>query len=114
VSEAEHNLEHLLSKVDPPSRYALVIVAAKRARQINRHFLADDERQFDEYPPPLVETGQGSEVPNVLSVAFDEIGQDKLVVRQPAPARAIDDAPDAPALEADAGADGDGAGPAAE
>lgn len=79
-------VDRLLEHVDSP--YASVIVAAKRARQINRHFLADDERQFDESPPPLVDIGPGSDKPNTLSVAFEELLQDKLTVRAPTPVTA--------------------------
>src|ERR1051326_6104196 len=45
----------LLERVD--SHYACVLVAAKRARQINSYYHNLGEGTFDEYPPPMVETG---------------------------------------------------------
>ena len=48
-------IDELLDNVD--SRYALVIVAAKRARQINDyHHQLGEGIGFDEAPPPLVES----------------------------------------------------------
>ena len=44
-------IDDLLQNVD--SRYALVIVAAKRARQINNYHHQLGEGTFDEFPPPL-------------------------------------------------------------
>ena len=46
-------IDQLLDQVD--SRYALVIVAAKRARQINNYHHQLGEGTFDEFPPPLVD-----------------------------------------------------------
>ncbi len=45
-------IDQLLDQVD--SRYALVIVAAKRARQINNYHHQLGEGTFDEFAPPLV------------------------------------------------------------
>ena len=46
-------LDDLLDQVDD-SRYALVLVAAKRARQINNyHHQLGEGIGFDEAPPPL-------------------------------------------------------------
>ena len=46
-------IDELLEKVD--SRYALVIVAAKRARQINNyHHQLGEGMGFEEAPPPLI------------------------------------------------------------
>ena len=42
-------IDELLDNVD--SRYALVIVAAKRARQINNYHHQLGEGTFDEFPP---------------------------------------------------------------
>jgi len=42
-------IDELLEPVD--SRYALVIVAAKRARQINNYHHQLGEGTFDEFPP---------------------------------------------------------------
>ena len=48
-------LDNLLEQVD--SHYACVLVAAKRARQINSYYHNLGEGTFDEYPPPMVDTG---------------------------------------------------------
>ena len=61
-------IDELLSQVD--SRYALVIVAAKRARQINNYHHQLGEGTFDEFPPPLVE----SRSKNYLTLALEEAG----------------------------------------
>ena len=48
-------LDKLLERVD--SHYAVRARAAKRARQINSYYHNLGEGTFDEYPPPMVETG---------------------------------------------------------
>jgi len=68
-------LDTLLERVD--SHYATVLVAAKRARQINAYYHNLGEGTFDEYPPPMVETGSK----NYLTIALDEIAEDKLKYR---------------------------------
>jgi DNA-directed RNA polymerase subunit omega len=65
-------IDKLLDSVD--SRYALVIVAAKRARQINNYHHQLGEGTFDDNPPPLVE----SRSKNYLTMAMEEIAQGKL------------------------------------
>jgi DNA-directed RNA polymerase subunit omega len=62
-------LDELLDNVD--SRYALVIVAAKRARQINNYHQQLGEGTFEDFPPPLVE----SRSKNYLTMALEEISQ---------------------------------------
>ena len=62
----------LLEIVD--SRYALVIVAAKRARQINNYHHMLGEGSFDEAPPPMIE----SRSKNYLTMSLEEIAQNKL------------------------------------
>ncbi len=62
------------------SRYALVIVAAKRARQINNYHHQLGEGTFDEFPPPLVE----SRSKNYLTMALEEISEGKIDLRVPA------------------------------
>ena len=57
------------------SHYAAVVVAAKRARQINSYYHSLGEGSFGEYPPPMVET-QGER--NYLSMALDELAEGKL------------------------------------
>ena len=55
------------------SRYALVIVAAKRARQINNYHHQLGEGTFDELPP-LVE----SRSKNYLTMALEEVSEGKI------------------------------------
>ena len=68
-------LDTLLEQVD--SHYACVLVAAKRARQINSYYHNLGEGTFDEYPPPMVETGSK----NYLKIALDEIAEGKIKYR---------------------------------
>ena len=65
-------IDELLGEVD--SRYALVIVAAKRARQINSYYQNLGEGSFDEFPPPMVDTGSK----NYLTIALEEVAAGKL------------------------------------
>ena len=65
-------IDSLLDHVD--SRYALVIVAAKRARQINNYHHQLGEGTFDDFPPPLVE----SRSKNYLTIALEEMAQGKI------------------------------------
>ena len=64
-------IDALLENVD--SRYALVIVAAKRARQINNYHHQLGEGTFDEFPP-LVE----SRSKNYLTLALEEVSEGKI------------------------------------
>ncbi len=64
-------IDELLDDVD--SRYALVIVAAKRARQINNYHHQLGEGTFDEFPP-LVE----SRSKNYLTMALEEVSEGKI------------------------------------
>ena len=65
-------IDDLLLEVD--SRYALVIVAAKRARQINNYHHQLGEGTFDDFPPPLVE----SRSKNYLTMALEEVVEGKI------------------------------------
>ena len=66
-------IDELLERVE--SRYALVIVAAKRARQINNyHHQLGEGLGFEEAPPPLIE----SRSKNYLTMAMEEIAQGKI------------------------------------
>jgi DNA-directed RNA polymerase subunit omega len=65
-------IDQLMAQVD--SRYALVIVAAKRARQINNYHHQLGEGTFDEFPPPLVE----SRSKNYLTMSLEEISEGKI------------------------------------
>jgi len=65
-------VDRLLEHVD--SNYASVIVAAKRARQINSYYHNLGEGSFEEYPPPMVETASK----NYLTIALEEVAQGKI------------------------------------
>jgi DNA-directed RNA polymerase subunit omega len=65
-------LDNLLERVD--SHYASVIVAAKRARQINSYYHNLGEGTFDEFPPPMVE----SRSKNYLTIALEELAAGKI------------------------------------
>ena len=73
----ESRLDDLLENVD--SRYALVIVAAKRARQINNYHHQLGEGSFGDNLPPLVE----SRSKNYLTMAFGETSQGMLKFTYP-------------------------------
>ena len=66
-------IDHLLEQVD--SNYASVIVAAKRARQINSYYHNLGEGNFGEYPPPMVDTQSGK---NYISIALEELAAGKI------------------------------------
>jgi DNA-directed RNA polymerase subunit omega len=68
----EPRVDLLLEQVD--SHYAAVIVAAKRARQINAYYHSLSEGAYGEYTPPMVETGSGS----YLTIALEEMAAGKL------------------------------------
>jgi len=66
-------VDRLLEHAD--SHYAAVVVAAKRARQINSYYHSLGEGSFGEYPPPMVDVpGEG----NYLSIALEEVAEGKL------------------------------------
>jgi DNA-directed RNA polymerase subunit omega len=65
-------VDKLLKNVD--SRYSLVIVAAKRARQINDYHHQLGEGTFGDVLPPLVE----SRSKNYLTMALEEIAEGKI------------------------------------
>ena len=72
-------LDTLLSQVDG-SRYALVLIAAKRARQINNyHHQLGEGIGFDEAPPPLIE----SRSKNYLTMSLEEIAEGKIIYEYP-------------------------------
>jgi DNA-directed RNA polymerase subunit omega len=62
------------------SRYGLVIIAAKRARQINNyHHQLGEGMGFEEAPPPLIE----SRSKNYLTMAMEEIAGGKITFQTP-------------------------------
>ena len=72
-------IDDLLEKVDG-SRYSLVIVAAKRARQINNyHHQLGEGLGLEEAPPPLIE----SRSKNYLTMAMEEIANGKIRLLAP-------------------------------
>jgi DNA-directed RNA polymerase subunit omega len=54
-----------------------VIVAAKRARQINSYYHNLGEGTFEEFPPPMVETASK----NYLTIALEEVAGGKVKYR---------------------------------
>jgi DNA-directed RNA polymerase subunit omega len=74
----EPTIDTLLEKVD--SKYTLVILAAKRAREINSYYSQLGEGR-GEFVPPLVETGGLRNKP--LSIALEEIAEDKVTFDRP-------------------------------
>ncbi len=65
-------IDKLLDHVD--SNYASVIVAAKCVRQINSYYQNLGEGSFDEFLPPMVDTGSK----NYLTIALEEVAAGKL------------------------------------
>jgi DNA-directed RNA polymerase subunit omega len=65
-------VDKLLTNV--PDRYGLVLVAAKRARQINNYHHQLGEGTFEDFPPPLVE----SRSKNCLTIALEEVAEGKI------------------------------------
>lgn len=65
-------VDELLERTD--SHYAAVLVAAKRARQLNSYYRALGEGSYEEYTPPMTETQSG----NYLTIALEELAQGKL------------------------------------
>jgi DNA-directed RNA polymerase subunit omega len=63
------------------SRYALVMIAAKRARQINSyyHSLGENIIGLEELTPPLISTGST----NLLTISFEEIADGKIEYQAP-------------------------------
>jgi len=63
------------------SRYALVMIAAKRARQINSyyHSLGENTMGIEELTPPLINTRST----NLLTIAFEEIVDNKIEHQSP-------------------------------
>jgi len=73
ASMIEPKIDDLQARVD--SRYTLVILAAKRAREINSYYSQLGEGR-GEYVPPLVETGDLRSKP--LAIALQEIADGKV------------------------------------
>ena len=69
----EPTIDSLLERVD--SKYTLVVLAARRAREINSYYSQLGEGR-GEFVPPLVESGGLRNKP--LSIALEEIAEDKV------------------------------------
>jgi DNA-directed RNA polymerase subunit omega len=65
-------VDELLERTD--SHYAAVLVAAKRARQLNSYYRALGEGSYEEYTPPMVETQSG----HYLTIALQELADGKI------------------------------------
>lgn len=76
----EPGIDELLSKVE--SKYTLVILAARRAREINAYYSQLGEGR-GEFVPPLVETGGLRNKP--LSISLEEIAEDKVIAERVEP-----------------------------
>jgi DNA-directed RNA polymerase subunit omega len=68
-------VDKLLERTD--SHYAAVVVAAKRARQLNSYYRALGEGTYEEYTPPMVETQTG----NYLTISLEELAAGKIEYR---------------------------------
>jgi DNA-directed RNA polymerase subunit omega len=68
-------VDKLLDRTD--SHYGAVLIAAKRARQLNSYYRALGEGSYEEFTPPMVETHTG----NYLTIALEEIAAGKLKYR---------------------------------
>ena len=83
-------IEDLLGRVD--SKFSLVTLAARRARQVNAYFNQLGEGLGTLVPPQVTSTAR-----KPLSIAFEEIAADKIVGVRPDPEAEGDD--ESPALE---------------
>jgi DNA-directed RNA polymerase subunit omega len=68
-------VDKLLERTD--SNNAAVMVAAKRARQLNSYYRALGEGSYEEYTPPMVDVPSG----NYLTIALEELAGGKLNYR---------------------------------
>lgn len=87
-------IEELLDRAD--SKFRLVTLGAKRARQINSYFGQLGDTSGSLVPPQVTSVAR-----KPLSIAFEEIAADKI--------EAVDIDPDAVAAEAQAASDEDAA-----
>lgn len=65
-------VDTLLENAD--THYAAVLIAAKRARQLNSYYRALGEGSYEEFTPPMVETRSG----NYLTIALEELATGKI------------------------------------
>lgn len=89
-------IEKLLERVD--SKFTLVVLGAKRARQVNAYYNSLGEG-LGRVVPPQVTTGSG----NPLSISFEEVAQGKAVFSRPDPdAAPVEEDPEETASDASA------------
>ena len=65
-------VDKLMERTD--SHYTAVVVAAKRARQLNSYYRALGEGTYEEYTPPMVEIDSD----NYLTIALEELAAGKI------------------------------------
>ena len=65
-------VDKLMDRTD--SHYAAVIVAAKRARQLNSYYRALGEGTYEEHTPPMVDADTG----NYLTIGLEELAEGKI------------------------------------
>ena len=65
-------VDKLLGRTD--SHYAAVVVAAKRARQLNSYYRALGEGSYEEYTPPMIDTPSGT----YLTISLEELAAGKI------------------------------------
>jgi DNA-directed RNA polymerase subunit omega len=80
----EPKIDDLLATVD--SKYTLVILSAKRAREINSYYSQLGEGR-GEFVPPLAETGLRNKP---LSIALEEISEGKIAYERLAETAEVD------------------------
>jgi DNA-directed RNA polymerase subunit omega len=88
-------IEELLDRTD--SKFRLVTLSAKRARQINSYFGQLGEGIGASIPPQVTSTAR-----KPLSIAFEEISADKIVGVDPSPVL-LDESAEADGADTDAG-----------
>ena len=82
-------IEELLERVPEGSKFTLVTLGAKRARQINSYYNQLSEGLGTVVPPQVQSTAR-----KPLSIAFEEIEADKILGYWPDPEVEVDDAED--------------------
>ena len=83
-------IEELLDRVPEGSKFTLVTLGAKRARQINSYYNQLSEGLGTVVPPQVQSTAR-----KPLSIAFEEIEADKILGYWPDPEAEVDEAEDA-------------------
>ena len=94
-SMMQPRIEELLSKVD--SKFTLVSLGATRARQINQYYNNLGEGLGKMIPPQVTSVAR-----KPLSIAFEEIAVDKIVVGEPVVEEESDEVVEGLELVADA------------